>query len=256
MIRTYEYKDRLNEYLLKAVAVHVMVVLLAIILNALFSLNLFSTHKVPKNIEIIQSAVRVDVVALPKMTLQELKKMNLQVKDPEPEEIKKTKVNETSKIEFKKKSKKFDLSKLLKGISSKKIKKVKAKKNKKTIDTSALKKLVLEGNAVSKGSSTTGERIDEGQQDFVSYIQSLPEKVRLNWKLPSYLLEKDLQCRIRIFIASNGNILKMKIIESSGDTEYDNKALDAVKKSSPLPKPLKSILSKVANGEVILGFPL
>ena len=256
MIRNYEYKDKLNEYLMKAVGVHLMVVISGVILNMVFSLNLFSTHKPPTNIEIIQSAVRVDVVGLPKMTLQELKKMDLQVKEPEAPEVEKTKNNETSKVEFKKQAKKVDLSKLLKGISSTQIKKVKAKKVKKTIDTTALKKLVLEGNAVSKGSSATGESIEEGQKDFVSYIQSLPDKIRQNWKLPSYLIEKELQCRVRIYIASNGNILNMQIIESSGDEEYDQKALDAVKKSSPLPKPQKTILSKVANGEVILGFPL
>lgn len=257
MIETYEHKDKLTEYLLKAVAIHLMLLVFAVIVNTFFNLNLFNNHKKATNIEIIQSAVRVDVVGLPKMTLQELKKMNLQVKEPEPEpEIKKTQNNETSKVEFKKQAKKLDLSKLLKGISSKQIKKVKVKSKKNVIDTSALKKLVLEGNQVSKGSSATGQSIDESQKEFVSYIQSLPDKIRVNWKLPSYMIEKELQCRVRIYIATNGNILNMKVLESSGDPEYDKKALEAIKKSSPLPKPTKSILTKVANGEVILGFPL
>ncbi len=109
---------------------------------------------------------------------------------------------------------------------------------------------------MSQGSSTVGERIDKGEEDFNRYIQALPDKVRLNWKLPSYLIDKNLQCRIRIYIASNGDVTKMDIIETSGDPEFDRKAMEAVKRSSPLPKPSATILGHVTVGKVVLGFPL
>ena len=129
-----------------------------------------------------------------------------------------------------------------------------AKDNK--IDKRALKKLILEGNKVSQGSSITGEELIESQKEFVRYIQALPDKVRPNWKLPTYLIEKNLRCRIRIFIASDGKVVKTEILESSGDEEYDQKALSAIKQSSPLPKPSSNILKEVTSGQVVLGFPL
>ena len=40
------------------------------------------------------------------------------------------------------------------------------------------------------------------------------------------------------------------------DKEYDKKAMEAIRAASPLPKPPTAILSKMAKGQVILGFPL
>lgn len=256
MLYTLEQKDKLTEYLIKAIAIHLMVLIMAVVLNTIFSLNLFQNHKKDNDVKVVQSAVRIDVVDLPKMTLQELKKMNLIEKTEviKPEEVKKS--NETSDIEFKKKAKKLDLSSVLGKYSAKKVKRIKKKKTKQKINSRELEKLVLEGNKISAGSSTTGQKLDASEADLIRYAQALPDKVKQYWKLPSYLIDKGLQCRIRIFIASNGNITKMNIIESSGDNEFDKKALEAVKNSSPLPKPASTILRQVTNGEVVLGFPL
>ncbi len=252
---TYLEDDKLNEYLIKAISFHVALVAFIFLLNTLFSLKLFD-FKSDKKIEVIQASVRIDVVELPKMTLQELKKINLNTETVEETITKKSKSNETSEIEFKKKAKKVNLNNLLKNLSHKKVKRKIIKKKKSILAKEALNKLILEGNKISKGASTTGVDINQGQQEYVDYIQRLPDQIRPFWKLPSYLLERELRCRIRLFIGSNGHILRSEIFESSGEAEYDKKALLAVKKSSPLPKPSSSILRRVTNGDVILGFPL
>ena len=173
--------------------------------------------------------------------------------EPKKEE---TTTKETSKVEFKKKAKKVDLSNLLNNLSQKKIAKSKKVKDKNQINEKALNKLILEGNQVSKGSSTFGEVAAKTQEEFIKYIQSLPDKIRPHWKLPSYLLNKDLKCRIRAYIASNGAVLRTEVFESSGDEEYDKKAQEAVMKASPFSKPKSEILTIITSGKVILGFPL
>ncbi len=255
MILTYKTDDRLNEYLLKAAVFHLAVILIIFLLNTVLNLNIFK-FKSEKKVELIQSSVRVDVVELPKMTLQELKKLNLNTMDTIEPEKKSGPSKETSKIEFKKKAKKVNLNNLLKNISAKKIKTKKRKKKKGVLAQETLNKLILEGNKISKGASTTGVELNRGQKEYIDYIQRLPDQVRPHWKLPSYLLEKDLRCRIRIYIGSNGQVLRMEVFESSGEEEYDKKALMAVKLASPLPKPESSILGRVTKGDVILGFPL
>jgi colicin import membrane protein len=250
--------DHLNSSLVKAVVIHIFIVLTGITLSYLFDLN-SSNLKVPSDIDIVQSAIKIDLVAMPTHTLKELEKIKLAPPEdtPEPEVIKNEpkKKLETSKIVLKVKTKKVNVSDLLKQFSQKTV--VTKKKNKKKkFNDKALRKLVLEGNKLSQGSSTTGESIDEANHEFVSYIQSLPGKVRPWWKLPSYLLGKNLRCRIRVFLAANGAILRTEVFESSGDSEFDKKAIEALKKSSPLPKPTSSILSRVVSGDVILGFPL
>ena len=251
--------DKLNQYLFKALVLHLIIAIIGVVTSFIFKMEFFKPFKSKKDIQIVQSSVRVDVVGLPKFTLQELKKMNIgAVQEPEEVEIEKpeVKTNETSEVEFKKKGKKVNLSNLLSSFSKKKIAKKAKVKKKKKIDARLLNKLVLEGNKVSKGSSLSGEQLDLSKQVFISYIQELPDKVKPNWKLPSYMIGKNLQCRVQIFIGSNGKVLKIKLYETSGDDEYDSRAMKAIMASSPLPKPPSSILSKVADGTVVLGFPL
>ena len=127
----------------------------------------------------------------------------------------------------------------------------KAKKYKKE-----LAQLVLEGNKLSKGSSVTGSNDYSQNETFSNYIKELPSFVRPFWKLPSYLIEKDLRCRVKVFISKDGRILNYKIFESSGDPEFDQRAIAAIKQVIKFPEPDKEIVLRVASGEVILGFPL
>jgi TonB family protein len=218
-----------------------------------------------KNLKVIQSSVRVDVVAMPKFTVQELKKMKVQAPVPEVkgEEIeKKTKedIIKPDDIVIKKVKKKINLKSLLANLG-KKEKKIKVRKGSNTgkIDLESkrqLKKLILEGNKVSAGTSTVGDTTSLDQTKFSNYVSALPNFIRPHWKLPSYLMDKDLKCRIRLYIASNGKILNTEVYESSGVDEFDQKALQSLQNISSFPKPEGEIVSRLASGEVVLGFPL
>jgi len=252
--------DKFTQNIFKALIGHFLLILFLYLLSLILGYSFFSDSNKNVKIEIIQSAVRVDLVAMPELTVQELKKIDLTettIKDPEPE-VKPEVKNETSEVEFKKVDKKVDLKNLLSNFSNKEIvKKDKSKKeNKKSIDNEKLRKLILQGNIVSEGSSTVGTTASLGAEEFIRYIQGLPDIVRPNWKLPSYLIDQNLRCRIKVFVASNGRVIRVEVFESSGDKEFDAKAIEAVKLSSPFPIPSKEILVRVTSGQIILGFPL
>lgn len=252
-----EKRDDLTFYLAIAAVFHVIIIAFFFSLGQLINFNR-TPIKLNNKIDIVKASVRVDVVAMPKLTLEEMKKIDLTPKEEvEPILEKPVEVNETSKVEFKKKRKKLDLSKSLAQYADKKVKvkKNKVKKTKRKLSAD-LKKIILEGNKLSAGSAATGDNNKQADNIFVGYVQTIPDVVRPYWKLPSYLLEKDLRCRLRIFLSANGKLLKTEIFESSGVLEFDNKAIDAVKKSSPFPRPPKEAQSRVVRGDLILGFPL
>lgn len=250
-------EDSLKRTFTIALALHVIIGLLLTGLSFLFDMGIFqsTTEEAP---EYLQSAVRVDVVAMPKLTVQELKNMSPEApasasKDTAPEAKAATSESDT---EFKT-EKKVELSSLLSSLSSRKTEKAKKKKNKgPALDSKALNDLAMEGNKVSKGQSLVGDALKENQGEFASYVSSIPARVRPHWKLPSYLIEKDLKARIRIYISENGKILKTEIFESSGVDEFDRRALQALKATGILPAPDKGIRSRLAAGQVVLGFPL
>ncbi len=251
----FQLNDPFNEYLIKALSLHLVLLVLIVFYHILVDMDLISGFKRKKIVKVVQTAVRVDVVGMPKMTLQELKKLDLNPSAVEIDDSKKmAKSNEMSEVEFKKVKKKVNLNNLLKNFSTKKV--VKNKKKEKSIQQKKLQQLILEGNKVSKGQSVSGEDQSAIDEVFLDYIRTLPDRIRPFWKLPSYLIERGLQCRLRVFIASDGKVLKIELFESSGEAEYDQLAIDAVKKTQKFPKPNSSILARVTAGEVLLGFPL
>lgn len=218
----------------------------------------------------IKSAIRVDVVGMPKFTQKELKTMDTSVQKAQ-EEVKVAPtpkaVEPPAKDDFIKKKKATSFKDLIKGLKNKRVDKAKvtnkkiprAKKTGRSdgIDHAKLNKLILEGNKISKGSSLTGNQAEDlSYTKFEQYIVQLPDHVRPRWKLPSYLLEQKLQCRIQVYINANGALVKASIIESSGDNEYDSKALQAVEDSAPFPAPPSEIVKQLIQGQVVLGFPL
>jgi TonB family protein len=200
--------------------------------------------------------VRVDVVAMPTQTLKELKSRDLA---PPPENPEKAleKAQEASQetgnkeqaqdkeeepigkaVEFKKVGKK-DFMSLLKNLSKKEVKSgtTGSKSKGKMLDREELNSLIISGNKISKGNSLTGTAgvADEGA--FAQYVSAIPFRVKNFWRLPSYLLGRNLKCRIRIYINSSGELIRSNVFESSGVDEFDQRALEAVQAASPFPAP-------------------
>ncbi len=224
------------------------------------------------DIEIIRSSVRVDIVGMPKFTIQELKEMEKNAVDlpKEPEAVKspdkveaKPETEDVIKkddlvIEEATKEKEKKKSSFLNSLSDyakKDIKKDTKKGSKTGASNENLKALVIEGNRISQGTALTGDYSDEANSEFGGYVQTIPGAIRPYWKLPSHLLEKNLRCRIKIYLSVNGSLITTELMESSGDPEFDERAMRAIK-STNFPKPSESVGKRLTGSGIILGFPL
>lgn len=240
----------------------------ALLLLAFAGSELLSKFFKNNDVEIIRSSVRVDVVGMPKFTVQELKKMQAEpIVTAEPEAVQggkeetKTEVEDVIKkddlvIQEVDKKKKSSFLNIINDYSSKKVTAKAAPKGEAKGTNKNLESLVLEGNRLSKGSALVGEYTDEQNSEFSAYVQNLPGTIRPFWKLPGYLLEKQLRCRIKIYISPSGQLLKQELLESSGEAEFDKRAQEAVRSASPFPKPSNIVGQRLTQSGIILGFPL
>ncbi|MBF0359588.1 MAG: TonB family protein [Oligoflexia bacterium] len=211
------------------------------------------------------------MVSLPKMTLQELKDQDLTSNPTQPKENEQA--NKDLKVPTEKKEeevKAADKDKVIEELSKKNahIAEKEANKheqdnknqgNKKTLDE--LDRLIVSGNKLNKGTQTekSARELNENERILSmldSYGQTIGESVHNYWKLPKYLLNKNLKCRIRIYLSKRGDLLKFDLFESSNNKEFDQKAIEAIKSASPFTNPPSEIIDNIRSGELILGFPL
>lgn len=221
------------------------------------------------NIKLVQSSVRVDVVAMPEKTFQELKALqesgqtDAAVKvEPETQKVEEPKTPDSGN-EFLEEKKKVSFSDLMKQYSKKDIEKAKkvnkGKERKDGLDKKALANLsglIKRGNKVRQGQALVGSGDGENLTILQEYAAKIPGLVKPFWKLPSYLANEDFQCRIKIFVNNRGELIRAEIYEKSSEPEYDQRALQAVRSASPFPVPPKEVISRTLRGDILLGFPL
>lgn len=252
-----------NRYLLISTGVHVGIIALSLVVGKIF-MSIVKSN----DVEIIRASIRVDVVGMPKFTIQELKELEKKANlAPTPEVVKGSK--EESKVDSEDVIKKDDLileekskrkSAFLNIISDYSNKKVSKDEREKGVshgsESKNLDSLIVEGNRLSKGSALVGDYSDEVNSEFSAYVQTLPGIIRQNWKLPSYLKEKDLRCKILLYLGSTGQVIKTSLVESSGHADFDARAEKAVIDSAPFPKPSESFSARLINSGIMLKFPL
>ena len=73
----------------------------------------------------------------------------------------------------------------------------------------------------------------EPQENFSGYMTDLQEKIQKSW-FPPECLERDGHALVKFSVARTGHIYSAQIVESSGDPVYDESALEALRKASPL----------------------
>lgn len=274
-------------YLRNSFFIHFAVVFLSL-LTGKVAFDLTENLK-EKNLELVQASVRVDMVAMPKHTLKELQNLSsgteeaIKEEGPTPEEItakeneekalleaeaRAKEAEELALLEAKKEKdakdtekKKQDFKNMLKKLSEKKIDAkdsgvAKTEKGLYGKESSALKELVLAGNKVSQGVSIYGSGNAQAMTAFQVYIAKLPEYIRPHWRLPSFLLQKGLKCRVRVWLNIDGSLKRAEIYQSSGDNEYDHRAVQAVERAAPFPKLSEEFGDRALNGDILLGFPL
>jgi TonB family protein len=270
-------KERsLQFYTMNSLIVHVFCVCAAMLISYIYVQDKMNLRKF--NTKLLEASVRVDMVALPDKTLKELKSLQqlnamapaitkkaVKVVKEEPikEVVKKVIETKDETTKFLKNKKKKSLSDMLKKYSDKKVKvskkstKKKVKSNKMDSKTiSRLEGLVKKGNVVKSGAAIAGTGSQQELDEFEKYLVKLPEIVRPFWKLPSYLLDQGLRCRIQLFISKDGKVIRKIISESSGEKEFDQRAMRAVESVGLFPAVSDLIKKKVASGSIVLAFPI
>ena len=259
----------LGYYFRNSLFVHLGLILIIII----FSLvkGFFFDRQKKASILLVQSSVRVDVVAMPHKTLKELQNAGVDINMKEEKNIvtdnrphnKSSKKNDLPEFEVKKKE--LNFKDILKKYSGQKRVEKSTKRVKKENQTYSalnkvgkkkLKQLILAGNRLSEGNALTGTGGTEVQNQFQAYASRFPDWVRPHWNLPGYLIGRKLQCRVRIFVSAMGELIKVQVVDSSQEEEYDRKAIAAIENAAPFSPPPEEIRSQVVKGNIILGFPL
>jgi TonB family protein len=68
-----------------------------------------------------------------------------------------------------------------------------------------------------------------------NYRKKIAYHLSAYWRIPFNANEKELKCSLEVSIIPNGDVVHVKVITSSGDQAFDQHAINAVYKSSPLP---------------------
>jgi len=239
----YFESESLSPWVFKAFLLHAFVLISFTFLAKEFP-NLFKK----KDLTVIYPSIRVDIVAMPKLTIRELKSMTASAADSEESVLEKKVGPSEDTPTFKKLGKRKNFLSILRDLSKKKLEA--KKRNKKKLDSVELKEIIFAGNKISRGSSLTGN------SEYIQFGEMIISKIKPFWKLPSYLKEQNLSNQIQVFISPSGSVLKTIINESSGVKQYDTRSLDSIKQSSPFPSPPKSIQQKLLREGIILAFPL
>ncbi len=252
--------DNLSTGLKVSIGLHIALV-------AVFSIR--ATFFEPQQIN-YAAAVRVDIVALPdKITAQQLPPKQEKTSKSEPKTIPKSppkempaekplkvvrKDPEEIKLNKEKVKQKEALEKLKTMAAIEEIKKEAEKEQSKKMagigDTKPpLSK--IKGNVISPGTALTG--LSRLQHD--SYLASLDQQIKQNWVLPEWLAKKSLRAQARLKIDEKGRVLSREITLSSGNSSYDELALETIDKSAPFAPPPEKFVSLVAVSGLLIGFP-
>lgn len=276
-LSNFNDEHSLSEYFLKSSLVHIIALLSLFALNWVLGYEGRRLHD--ENIVLVEGSVRVDVVSMPRMTVRELQTLQeLATKAPtapapaaRPVEQERAapvpKVADDSQapvLEQVVEEPKESVMDVLKRTAARGAQESQAQAPTQGESGSGLspeaqrrlRELVAAGNRLSDGASLVGSGSGAEMTAFNTYILGLPDIVRVNWRLPSFLRDEELRARVRIYLRANGELIRAELYESSGNDEYDRRALDAVRQSAPFPAMESEIASRAQRGDIVLGFPL
>ncbi len=112
-------------------------------------------------------------------------------------------------------------------------------------------KAIAKGRVISAGTSITG--LDKLEVN--AYLQGLDQQVKQHWALPQWLINKPYKAQVHVKFDTNGQIISSQILQSSGQTAYDNYCLQAVNEAAPFPKVPEKFSEKFSVDGVVIGFP-
>lgn len=211
------------------------------------AIGLFKVFLFPSQPLIYNEAIRVDLVGLPEKRQETPAVAPSSPKSmPAPQKAP-PQLNDKPKVDIKKEE--SDAIARIKALQKIEEQARQAKREEAAKKIAALQK--YKGNVISPGSRLGG--IDQLQHD--EYISTLNEQVKKNWVLPQWLSSANLHARVLVQIDQNGNILSRKIVQSSQNEVFDQKALESIDRAAPFPKPPEKFAKILEASGVEFGFP-
>lgn len=233
---------------------------------ALFLIFTLKVYLIPDDLINYESSLRVDIVALPQKDLQQMLEAQPKAQDkpaPAPKAAKPTPVPKRSapaeevvvlKPTKKTKNEKTDTAQKQKEALNR-LKQMSAleslEEQVKNEKAPAPSKQVFAGNQIATGSDLKG--LSKIQHD--SYIAQVERHIKNNWALPQWLANKKLRAQVRVKVDSNGMVISKELVRSSGNSSFDDVAVETIEKSSPVPVPPEKLARLLANEGILFGFP-
>ena len=90
------------------------------------------------------------------------------------------------------------------------------------------------GAKISKGNARDGE--EKTDFEMLKYFTSVRAHINMYWSLPQELANRNLRAKIYTEINNEGVVLKGKIMQSSGNEDFDARVLNTIEKSFPFAK--------------------
>lgn len=112
-------------------------------------------------------------------------------------------------------------------------------------------KKLIKGNQLSSGNDLSGL----AKLQHEAYISSLEKHIRQNWALPEWLSSKNLKAQVRVRVDEHGQLVSRELVRSSGNSTFDDLALQTVERSAPMPPPPEKFIKLLKNDGILLGFP-
>lgn len=216
----------------------------------------------------LSEAIRVDVVGLPEKYNPAKKSNDLPEKIEKPAEpalpdapaevkepVTKTEPKADAKVKPQKDAVNLEKSKQKQKAALEKLKKMSAiEKIRQQVqnDKSAeATQKALKGRILAKGTSPTG--LDRIQSE--NYLVQLDALIKSKWALPQWLIGKPLKTKILVKIQPNGQVGSAKVVQTSGNSTYDEYCLQAIEKATPFPKVPEKFTEIFSEDGVLFGFP-
>ncbi len=232
-------RDSFNIFLISSLALHIAVVSYLMVRSGG---HLFSSSS-----EIaIKNAIRVNMIGLPQLQ----KKISQSVSKKKSQK-KISKKRSTKKIAKKNKIDKRRKKKIMKEAQAQAIDKLGALESFEQIKQN-LEPPKYIGQTLSKGHSPTGDVVNFFL--VFQYFTSVRSHINVYWSLPQELADKSYRAQIHANINEDGVVLSRRIIQSSGNEDFDARVLETIDRASPFPKPPKEVQRVLSEG-VVFKFP-
>jgi len=109
----------------------------------------------------------------------------------------------------------------------------------------------LAGNVLSQGYSVTGDVAD----DMDIFQGHLKAHLRKTWSLPGWMQASNLSARVLVKLAPTGKVLSQTFLKKSGNEEFDRYVAQALQEAEPYPAPPPSLHRVIMEQGIEWGFP-